>query len=401
MNINRLGDPSHPYLRAINTYAIEKDPNLTWKAKGILTYFLTRPDGWEWRMQDIVARSKDGLDAVTAGLEELEVLRYVFRKRVRHKDGTLKGIEFWCFAHPASEDQIPEGIQPKTKKATSRKNSPKPDFPDTVDKPIKSKRTKSPKPENPKQVFQGAYPLQETLSIKNRHSNTHSSENAHAKRSKRTKPPANRHLFPAIFQNDTKFQEAWRDFLKYRSELGRPLTPSQKDRLAGQLVRETPQLAMTRLCWAISQGEKSPFPSNGDTPFDTEETRSKYLKPVTPDQLPTKDKATVGLFQDFLGPESRINGKAFALSSQVDQIVLWYERLKDDIELPQHRKLFIQEYPDVYSVCDSYIEWLEKQRWIQSRSIKMASVSSPIFRQFLQHESKRFNFSFVTGDRTN
>ncbi|NJR71011.1 MAG: hypothetical protein HC771_22020 [Synechococcales cyanobacterium CRU_2_2] len=63
------------------------DPLLSWKAKGILWYLLTKPDGWQCKTSDLINQSTDGRDSVVAGLKELEQQRYLVRWRENDKKG--------------------------------------------------------------------------------------------------------------------------------------------------------------------------------------------------------------------------------------------------------------------------------------------------------------------------
>jgi hypothetical protein len=65
-----IHDKDNPYV-VINKTAIE-NPSLSFKAKGILAYLMSRPDGWEVSVADLVNRSVDGKASVRAGLQELE-----------------------------------------------------------------------------------------------------------------------------------------------------------------------------------------------------------------------------------------------------------------------------------------------------------------------------------------
>lgn len=67
----------------IDKQFLDEDARLTWKAKGLLTYFLAKPDGWQIRRSDLIKRSADGKDSVSAGLKELEQFGYLERKMVR------------------------------------------------------------------------------------------------------------------------------------------------------------------------------------------------------------------------------------------------------------------------------------------------------------------------------
>src|SRR5690606_38416389 len=72
------------------------DSNISWKAKGILSYLLSKPDEWITYVADIEKRSTDGKDSVRSGMKELEDAGYIERKRIREK-GRFKGWEYHVY----------------------------------------------------------------------------------------------------------------------------------------------------------------------------------------------------------------------------------------------------------------------------------------------------------------
>jgi ABC-type lipopolysaccharide export system ATPase subunit len=48
------------------------DPRLSFKAKGILAYLLSKPDNWKVIVKDLINHSQDGKKAVYSGLRELK-----------------------------------------------------------------------------------------------------------------------------------------------------------------------------------------------------------------------------------------------------------------------------------------------------------------------------------------
>lgn len=68
---------------------IVEDKNLTWKAKGLLVYILSRPDNWIIQMQDLVNQSQDGINAIRAAMKELKAAGYI-KYKGRRKDATGK-----------------------------------------------------------------------------------------------------------------------------------------------------------------------------------------------------------------------------------------------------------------------------------------------------------------------
>lgn len=66
-----------------------EDDRLSWKAKGIWAYLMSKPDDWEVRLEDIVKRAKDGDAAVRSGIDELVEYGYMEKcDPERRQDGT-------------------------------------------------------------------------------------------------------------------------------------------------------------------------------------------------------------------------------------------------------------------------------------------------------------------------
>ncbi|WP_427168815.1 hypothetical protein ACQF4J_47160 (plasmid) [Streptomyces sp. C1-1] len=49
-----------------------RDTRLSFKAKGLFGYISTHRDGWQVTVAELVRRGREGVDAVTAGLKQLE-----------------------------------------------------------------------------------------------------------------------------------------------------------------------------------------------------------------------------------------------------------------------------------------------------------------------------------------
>lgn len=72
---------------------------LSWKAKGILTYLMSRPDGWEVSVADLVKRSTDGAASVRAGLKELRDAGHM-RYFVSRQQGQITGWHIEVYELP-------------------------------------------------------------------------------------------------------------------------------------------------------------------------------------------------------------------------------------------------------------------------------------------------------------
>lgn len=85
MGIVRVERREHPYV-VIDKEGLN-DAELSWKAKGLLAYLLSLPDGWNINITDLANRSKDGRHAVASGLKELEEAGYARQVQARQEGG--------------------------------------------------------------------------------------------------------------------------------------------------------------------------------------------------------------------------------------------------------------------------------------------------------------------------
>lgn len=68
-----------------------RDTRLSWKAKGLMTYFLDKPDNWIFILEHIYKQAPDGKASVRSGLKELQ--KYGYLVRVAYRNGKI--IESW------------------------------------------------------------------------------------------------------------------------------------------------------------------------------------------------------------------------------------------------------------------------------------------------------------------
>ena len=83
----------------ISNYLIYS-PDLSFKAKGLLIYMISRPENWIFYETEIAKNSRDGLSGIRSGIKELITQGYIVRHRIRLKDGTFKGSEYWIYDTP-------------------------------------------------------------------------------------------------------------------------------------------------------------------------------------------------------------------------------------------------------------------------------------------------------------
>lgn len=88
----------NPYTM-INNHLLH-DSNLSWKAKGILAYLLSLPDDWKVYETELVKHSRDGIDGLRSGINELIENGYIHRTRSRCDRGKFGGYEYSVYEVP-------------------------------------------------------------------------------------------------------------------------------------------------------------------------------------------------------------------------------------------------------------------------------------------------------------
>jgi hypothetical protein len=101
MSIIRTRKRDNPFVQ-IDKTSLE-DVSMSWKAKGLLAFLLSRPDDWQIYVTDLIKRAKDGRDAVLAGIKELEQFGYITRKRVKGERGRFDGWEYEVYEYPQQD----------------------------------------------------------------------------------------------------------------------------------------------------------------------------------------------------------------------------------------------------------------------------------------------------------
>ena len=95
-----------------------KDKRLSWKAKGMLSTFLSLPDNWDYKIHGLAEMSADGEKSVRTGLEELEENGYLKRNPIRDK-GKIVDWEYIIFESPETLENtqlLPDAYFPQVEK---------------------------------------------------------------------------------------------------------------------------------------------------------------------------------------------------------------------------------------------------------------------------------------------
>ena len=106
-------DRDKPYITIDKN--IYNNPDISWKAKGLLTYLIGLPKDWELSPSDLTNRSKDGITTVRNIINELIEYGYIKRTTIRNEK---KQITKWVYL----VTEIPFDFEDATfEKPTSRK----------------------------------------------------------------------------------------------------------------------------------------------------------------------------------------------------------------------------------------------------------------------------------------
>lgn len=91
----------NPYV-ITNKVAVE-DSRLSAKAKGLMWWFLSKPDNWKVYESVLVKAMADGRDSIRSGLAELERYGYISRLQERDDNGKFSTTEFHVHEQPDNE----------------------------------------------------------------------------------------------------------------------------------------------------------------------------------------------------------------------------------------------------------------------------------------------------------
>ena len=199
------------------------DESISWKAKGILLYMLSRPSNWRYNAKEIAKNSKDGLDSVYSGLKELVKERYVSRKK--NADGT---INYYIF-----EDKSENNIR---------------DYQDKEEIEEKEKEEKEPDTENPNLDN----PNQENPNLDFPHHNNIDNTNIEYN-----------NIDSIYLYKSKEFEKAFSDFKIMRVDKKEPLSKPAEDLILMKLYRlagDNEQLAIEILNKSTINSWKDIFP---------------------------------------------------------------------------------------------------------------------------------------------
>lgn len=85
-------------------YTPLQDANLSYAARGIYGYIMSKPDDWDGHVYDIKNNSKkDSLNRIRQAIKELVHSGYAILRHVKNEDGTYSGSYYEFFIEKTHE----------------------------------------------------------------------------------------------------------------------------------------------------------------------------------------------------------------------------------------------------------------------------------------------------------
>lgn len=81
------------------------DHSLSWKARGLLIFLLSKPDHWTTSAAHLTNMGPDGRDSVRTGLQELEARGYLVRARRQDSRGRWSTVT-WVYDTPGHRHPV-------------------------------------------------------------------------------------------------------------------------------------------------------------------------------------------------------------------------------------------------------------------------------------------------------
>lgn len=91
-----------------------EDKRLSFKATGLLSYLLGKPDNWFINYYNLIHSKTDGIHSVTSAFKELIKFGYIHKHQFRNNDGTYDSYCYLVFEKPEKSNSIKTITQPKS-----------------------------------------------------------------------------------------------------------------------------------------------------------------------------------------------------------------------------------------------------------------------------------------------
>lgn len=123
MSFIRTAKRENPFVQ-IDKYFLE-DENLSFEAKGLMAYVLSKPNNWTIRKTDLIKRSKSGKTRIESAMLELMSNGYLNWYRLREDDGTFGEWVYDVYERPDFNPEAEKFIKEGIERIQARKNKNK------------------------------------------------------------------------------------------------------------------------------------------------------------------------------------------------------------------------------------------------------------------------------------
>ncbi len=114
-----------PKRYAVISNEMLRDKQLSFAARGVLSYLFTHKHNWKMQVADLIKQSPMGRDAVYTIIRELKRFGYVRQECIRNSDGTFRW-ETMVYESPVATDGFSSSSAPETSPRTPSKTKPEP-----------------------------------------------------------------------------------------------------------------------------------------------------------------------------------------------------------------------------------------------------------------------------------
>lgn len=123
MSLIRTVKQENPFVQ-LDKYFLS-DERLSWGAKGILAYILSKPDGWKINKEDLIKKSDDGKTKVESALLNLLACGYVNWYQLKGTDGTFGEWVYDVYERPDFNPNLVFCIEEGQSRISNRKSKVK------------------------------------------------------------------------------------------------------------------------------------------------------------------------------------------------------------------------------------------------------------------------------------
>jgi hypothetical protein len=105
-------DKENPYVM-INKIFLN-NPEMSLKAKGLLTYLLSLPDDWTIYVKELISHHADGRDSILSAMKELEKFGYIEKEKNRGEKGKFEGYNYVVHEESINGKSLHKTVNGKT-----------------------------------------------------------------------------------------------------------------------------------------------------------------------------------------------------------------------------------------------------------------------------------------------